>query len=173
MKDILLRKLRYKLTLTQRKSTLKILLLCPYSPPEAKERLKDIKEYLVSKGYRNTRLVEDFSSGRDLTDKEIFKKSRDKIINWADVLFFFFFKEAHNKSKLMGVQEEVAIVCEDADKVSKSIIFIDDEIRNKMSRMFKGKLENYDFKLVTPSNQVNTKKAASTHAFKFLKELLR
>ncbi len=81
MKDILLRKLRYKLTLTQRKSTLKILLLCPYSPPEAKERLKDIKEYLVSKGYRNTRLVEDFSSGRDLTDKEIFKKSRDKIIN--------------------------------------------------------------------------------------------
>ncbi len=73
----------------------------------------------------------------------------------------------------MGVQEEVAIVCEDADKVSKSIIFIDDEIRNKMLRMFKGKLENYDFKLVTPSNQVNIKKAASTHAFKFLKELLR
>lgn len=173
MKDILLRKLGYKLTLTQRKSTLKILLLGPYSPPEAKERLKDIKEYLVFRGYTNTRLVEDSSQGKEFTDKQIFIKSRDKINIWADVLFFFFLKEALYDSKLMGVQEEVAMVCEDADKVSKSIIFIDDEIRNKMSRMFKGKLENYDFKLVTPSNQVDTKKAASTHAFKFLKELLR
>ncbi|GCC10791.1 hypothetical protein IPdc08_00828 [archaeon] len=173
MKDILLRKLRYELTLAQRKSTLKILILCPYSPLEAKERLKDIKGYLGSRGYTNTKLVEDFSPGKELTDKEIFLKSRDKINNWADILFFFFLKEALNESKLMGVQDEVTIVCEDADKVSKSVIFIDDKIKTEISKQFKGRLKNYEFKLVSPSSQVDTKKAAFTYAFKFLKELLR
>ncbi len=171
--DILLRRLGYKPALIKRKSTLKILILGPYSPPEAKKRLEDIREYLVFKGYTNTRLVEDFSPRKELIDKEIFIKSRDKIKNWADILFFFFFKEAHNKSKLMGVQDEVAIVCEDADKVSKSVIFIDDKIQNKISRQFRGRLENYEFKVAYPSNQGNTKKVAAAYAFNFLMKLLR
>ena len=99
MQEHILEKLSGCDNILKKKPGLKILILGPYRPQEAHERLIEVKEYLISRGYRSTRLAEDFELP-ERTAEAIFRKSRELMENWADALFFFFFKEAVGESRI-------------------------------------------------------------------------
>ncbi len=154
--------------LLNRKPRLKILILGPYRPKAAKRRLVDIKEHLIKRGYVSTKLVEDFDNIPAKTEEEVFEKSRDFMKNWADVLFFFFFKESL-EGMLMGVHDELAFLCERMPKkIDNSVVFIDESIYNQLSIMFKGRLQFFEMRADLIKKQEEAKKSAESYAFNFL-----
>jgi len=90
----------------QEKKIKKILVLGPYKPPLARERLERLRDCLLEHGYENAKIVEDFPDipkYDEDPDKHFTLKSRDRIKNWADVLVFIFMREANN----LGVWSEL------------------------------------------------------------------
>jgi hypothetical protein len=90
----------------EEKKTKKILILGPYKPPSAKERLIRLRDCLLAHGYESAKIAEDFPNipkyDKD-PDKHFTLKSRDRIKNWADALVFVFMCEANN----LGVWSEL------------------------------------------------------------------
>jgi hypothetical protein len=99
----------------------RILILGPYKPPPAKERLIGLRDCLLVHGYENARIVEDFPNipkYDEDPDKHFTLKSRDKIKNWAEVLVFVFARKANN----LGVWSELQFTLDYVkDKIRYSI----------------------------------------------------
>jgi len=94
-----------------KKKSIKVLILGPYKPSNAKQRLIRFKDCLLNHGYEKARLVEDFPDvPRYDPDPDIHftLKSRDNIKNWADMLIFVCFLNADN----LGVTNELTFTCD-------------------------------------------------------------
>jgi hypothetical protein len=105
----------------EEKKIRKILILGPYKPPPAKERLIRLRDCLLVHGYENAKIVEDFPNipkYDEDSDKHFTLKSRDRIKNWADVLVFVFIHEANN----LGVWSELQFTLDSVkEKIHYSI----------------------------------------------------
>lgn len=105
----------------EKKKIKRILILGPYKPPPAKERLIRLRACLLAHGYENAKIVEDFPNipkYDEDPDKHFTLKSQDGIRNWADVLVFVFMCEANN----LGVWSELQFTLDFVkDKIRYSI----------------------------------------------------
>ncbi len=105
----------------EEKKIKKVLILGPYKPPPAKERLIQLRDCLQAHGYEKAKIVEDFPDipkYDEDPDKHFTLKSRDEIKNWADALIFVFMREANN----LGVWSELQFTLDFVrDKVHYSI----------------------------------------------------
>ena len=89
-----------------KKKIQRVLILGPYKPKVAKERLVKLRDCLQSHGYEGARIIEDFPNipkYDEDPDKHFTLKSQDKIRNWADILIFVFMRRADN----LGVWAEL------------------------------------------------------------------
>ncbi len=96
--------------ITQNKKRLKILILGPYRPKKALERLEKLRDCLTKKGFSAARLVEDFPDTvrfSDDLDEHFTIKSRKLIEGWANIPIFVFFRRADN----LGVNSELIYSC--------------------------------------------------------------
>jgi len=132
------------------KKTKRILILGPYKPLPAKERLIRLRDCLLVHGYENAKIVEDFPNipkYDEDPDKHFTLKSRDKIENWADVLIFVFMREANNLGVWAELQFTLAFV---KDKIHYSIelhekgVDLSSQTRGplKISRMYSSEFHN-------------------------------
>lgn len=172
MQEHIPEKLSGRDNILKKKPRLKILILGPYRPQEAHERLINVKKHLISKGYRSTKLAEDFEL-EDKTAGAIFRKSRELMENWGDALFFFFFKEAVDESRIIGVYDEFVTLCESMpEKIERSVVFIDKEIYDDISAMFKGRIEcfmkDYDLEVAFLESQEDANVLAEKRALNIL-----
>jgi hypothetical protein len=133
-----------------KKKSQKILILGPYKPKLAKERLIQLSDCLRKHGYENAKRVADFPDTQRYDkdpDKHFTLKSRDKIKNWADVLVFVFMHKANNLGVWGELQFTVDFVKE---KVHYSIelheegVDLSTQTRGplKISRMYSNEFRN-------------------------------
>jgi len=93
-----------------KKKAIKILILGPYRPTSAKQRLVQFRDCLKKSDCQNAKLVEDFPDFPKYDpdpDIHFTLKSRDKIKNWADAVIFVFLCDADNQ----GVSNELIFTC--------------------------------------------------------------
>jgi hypothetical protein len=78
-----------------RKSNAKVLLLGSYEDL----KLKDLKAFLITKGFNETRLVEDWINESEVPPESLDEHFKEKsfyyIDNWAEILVFVFFETDH------------------------------------------------------------------------------
>lgn len=107
---------------SEKKSKVRILILGAYKPKKMKERLEQLRNALIIRGYENTKLMMDFSDEQRYSDDDDIhytKKSEDNIHNWAQILIFLFFKEGENE----GVASEFKFTCiEVSDKMDTILL---------------------------------------------------
>jgi len=122
----------------------KILILGSYYPPKAKRKLYQLKQYLISEGFTNTNLVEDFEfpakNSRLGDDEKVVLTSYSKMQS-SDILIFLFVKEGNSPGAIMELQN-----CIDNNfygKKKKTLIFMERSFHKKQgnSSMFQGTLE--------------------------------
>jgi hypothetical protein len=122
----------------------KILILGSYYPLEAKNKLKQLKDYLVSVGFENTKLVEDFKFPVETNylDHDL-KAVLNSFYNIAssDILIFLFAKEADSIGAIMEFQK-----CSDEKfygKKGKTLVLMEKGFRKKQgkSNIFTGTLK--------------------------------
>lgn len=122
-----------------KKRAMKILILGPYTPLSAKQRLVQFKNCLIGSGYQNAMLVEDFpDTPRYHSDPDVHftLKSRERTKNWADVLIFVFYNDANNQ----GVANELVFTCLSVrHKLHYSIALHEERIR--LSTQTKGPIK--------------------------------
>jgi len=122
----------------------KILILGSYYPPKAKRKLDRLKQYLISEGFTNTSLVEDFEfpakNSRLGDDEKVVLNSLSKMQS-SDILIFLFVKEGKSPGPIMELQN-----CIDNSfygKKEKTLILMEQGFREKQgsSSMFQGALK--------------------------------
>jgi hypothetical protein len=119
------------------KQKLRVLILGAYRPEMAERRLERLRECLISKGFKSTRLAKDFSDvkkdSQDL-DEHFTLKSRKLVEDWADVPVFVFFKKASflRRADNQGVASEITYTCLKVDKKQSCC-----------AAFFEGKLEDF------------------------------
>jgi len=122
----------------------KILILGSYYPPRAKRKLVQLKQYLISVGFTNTHLVEDFKfpvkNSRLGDDEKVVLTSYSKMES-SDILIFLFVKGGNSPGPIMELQN-----CIDNNfygKKEKTLILMEQSFRKKQgkSRMVQGALK--------------------------------
>jgi len=99
----------YERILDTIKNQVKVLILGPYDEncpkgmiKSCKEVLEDLKQFLISQGFLNTRLVKDWKIKRNIPQVTFASLARHKsfhfIDNWAEILVFVFFENGNNSS---------------------------------------------------------------------------
>lgn len=124
---------------SDRKKSLKVLILGAYVPKDCEQRLVKLKECLFENGYKNARLVRDFSdmpSFHDVKPAHIVTKSKHYIKFWADVLLFVFFRNGRNE----GVSVEFEFACSKVlEKLGVSVVLAEKDL--SLSSMILGSVE--------------------------------
>jgi len=122
----------------------KILILGSYYPPRAKRKLDKLKQNLISVGYMNTHLVEDF----EFPAKNSYLGNDEKVVlnsyigmQSSDILIFLFVKEGNSPGPIMELQN-----CIDKDfygKKKKTLILMEQSFRKRQgkSSMVQGALK--------------------------------
>ena len=113
----------------------KILILGSYYPPKAKRKLGHLKQYLISVGFTNTNLVEDFEfpakNSRLGDDEKVVLNSYSKMES-SDILIFLFVKEGNSPGPIMELQN-----CIDNNfygKKKKTLILMEQSFRKKQGK---------------------------------------
>jgi len=100
----------FKDVVSDKKNTLKILILGDYSKREdfegpedvCESQLINLKKHLISEGFLKTYLVKDFIDEEeipeDLYDEHFVEKSEHYIEHWADILVFVLLREGDHQS---------------------------------------------------------------------------
>jgi hypothetical protein len=122
----------------------KILILGSYYPPRAKRKLDMLKQYLISIGFMNTHLVEDFefpAKNSSLGNNEKVVLNSYIRMQSSDILIFLFVKEGNSLGPIMELQN-----CIDKDfygKKKKTLILMEQSFRKRQgkSSMFQGTLK--------------------------------
>lgn len=119
---------------------LQILILGPYAPKRALERLEILQKCLIGKGFSQTSLVKDFSDKETYSqdpDEHFTLKSQKLIKEWAHVPIFIFLKDADNQ----GVTIELTYTCVTlTDKQSCCATFFEGDWEN-FSRLMRGQVK--------------------------------
>lgn len=127
-----------------RKKAMKVLILGAYVPKDCEQRLVKLRECLFENGYKNARLVSDFSdvpSFHGVKPAHIVTKSKYYIKFWADVLLFVFFKNGRNE----GVSVEFEFACSKVlEKLGVSIVLTEKDLN--LSNMILGSVEIQEIK---------------------------
>lgn|GEM_PF-3287742 len=122
----------------------KILILGSYYPPKAKRKLYHLKQYLISVGFTNTNLVEDFEfpakNSRLGDDEKVVLNSYSKMES-SDILIFLFVKGGNSPGPIMELQN-----CIDNNfygKKKKTLILMEQSFRKEQgkSKIFQGTLK--------------------------------
>lgn len=118
-----------------KKQLLRILILGAYKPRGALERLEDLRDCLIKRGFSSARLAKDFPDAArysDDVDEHFTIKSRKLIDEWAHVPIFVFFKNADNQ----GVASEITYTCLQLhDKQSCCAVFFEDKLADFSSQI--------------------------------------
>lgn len=110
--------------LRDRKRKLKILILGAYRPRNMLKRLENLRDCLIKRGFKTTKLVKDIHTERFDIDQDVHftKKSRSLMKNWAHVPIFVFFI----KGKNLGVGNELGYTCSKlSTKVTFATVFLE------------------------------------------------
>lgn len=123
-----------------KKQLLRILILGAYKPHRASERLEDLRDCLIKRAFKSTKLAKDFpdtTKYSDDVDEHFTIKSRMLIDEWAHVPLFVFLKNADNQ----GVASEITYTCLQLhDKQSCCAVFFEDKLAN-FSTQIKGSIK--------------------------------
>ena len=124
----------------QNKQKLRILILGAYRPESASKKLETLRNCLIKRGFKSTKLAKDFPEttfySQDM-DEHFTIKSRKLINEWAHVLVFVFLKNADNQ----GVASEITYTClQLQDKQSLCAVFFEDKFAN-FSTQIKGSIK--------------------------------
>ncbi len=124
----------------QNKQRLRILVLGAYRPKNASKKLERLRNCLIERGFKSTKLAKDFpdtiSYSQDM-DEHFTIKSRKLIDEWAHIPIFIFFKKADNQ----GVASEITYTClQIGDKQSCCAVFFEEKLAN-FSTQIKGSIK--------------------------------
>jgi len=131
-------------SLLSKKARLKVFVMGPYSPEQAKRRVESTRDHLIREGYC-AKTAEDFDSG-ETTDEQIFEKCRKLLLEWAHGRIFIFLKEAISDSRLLGVYDELVTATE---KIPEELhhtcaVFLEEGLEDKVSTMMRGRLKHFE-----------------------------
>lgn len=122
------------------KQKLRILILGAYKPDNAEKKLENLRDCLIKRGFKSTKLAKDFPDttvySQDM-DEHFTTKSRKLMDEWAHVPIFVFFKKADNQ----GVASEITYACLQLhNKQSCCAVFFEDKLAN-FSTQIKGSIK--------------------------------
>ncbi len=118
----------------------KIYLFGAYKPKDCKENLKEIRDFIKNKGFKNTYIVEDISDKKFMNVEPIRRNVERSFfaIDDADILIFIFSKNDKSNGHYMEYQRFVDNHLK--DKVDQVIIFIEKKLKIKSLQFLKGSL---------------------------------
>jgi len=155
--------------ISEAKGRLKIVILGSYC---LIDRLRELKRYLIGNGYKETRLVADFSYPNKESwesDEEYNYRKSTMVIKYGQVFIFVFFDNVENQ----GVVTEIDFLAHKAQqKTQFSKVLIEDSYRDKLSSMVVGlmRLHKIDHALFKDDNEL--KKLAHGACFRCLHMLM-
>ena len=122
-----------------KKRELKILILGPYRPPPALQRLETLRDCLINRKFNQVKLAKDFPDEIEYNeDLDIYftKKSYRLIEEWAHVPVFIFLKNGDNT----GVTSELIHLCESVKtKVPYALVLVERKL--KLSSLISGPIK--------------------------------
>lgn len=126
--------------LEDRKRDLSILLLGHYKPRKMLKRLEELKDFLRSNGYSNTKLVRDIPDDKRYSDdnEEYFLLKSQINMQRAEIILFIFFKDGVKT----GPEIELADLCSIFPyRCWRSAVIWEKGYKKNASAMLKGKIK--------------------------------